>query len=251
MSSAYISYINASGGQYLHPDFGANMAYGIPFVVVPGTQTKVPVSFDYADESDPGPYPIPANAPVEGGSDAHVLVVDKDNCKLYETWDSSFLNPGWRAGSGAIFDLKSDALRPDGWTSADAAGLPFFPGLVRYEEVRAGAINHALRFTVSRSQKAYVFPARHSASSITSSNAPPLGIRLRLKASFDISGYSGQARVILTALKKYGMILADNGSNWYISGTSNPSFDDNALNQLKNVTGSSFEVISTGAITHQ
>lgn len=252
-SSSYISHIMANGGDFMHPDFGSYAGYGIPYVVVSGSQPKVPMSFDYDDESDPGPYPIPPNAPVENGADStgdrHVIVVDKDNCKLYETWDSHFQSPGWHAGAGAIFDLTSNALRPAGWTSADAAGLPILPGLVRYEEaVTAGEIKHALRFTVARTQRAYVHPARHWASSITDPNAPPMGVRLRLKASFDISGYTGASRVILTALKKYGMILADNGSNWFVSGTSHPSFDDSNLNQLKSVPGTAFEVIETGPI---
>ncbi|NUP07403.1 MAG: hypothetical protein HOW73_15240 [Polyangiaceae bacterium] len=253
-SAAYINYIMANGADYMHPDFGSYAGYGIPYVVVPGTQTKVPMTFDYDEESDPGPYPIPQNAPIENGAnstgDRHILVVDKDNCKLYETWDTHYVGPGWHAGAGAIFDLTSNALRPAGWTSADAAGLPILPGLVRYEEaVTAGEIKHALRFTVAKTQRAYVHPARHWASTITDPNAPPMGLRLRLKASYDISGYTGASRVILTALKKYGMILADNGSNWFVSGTSNPSFDDNNLNQLKNVPGTAFEVVASGPIT--
>lgn len=253
-SDAYINHILANGGQNVHPDFGSNPDYGIPYVVVPEAQPKVPVSFSYADESDPGPYPIPADAPIEGGpnasGDRHVIVVQKGTCTLYETFDSHFVGPGWQAGSGAVFDLKSNALRPDGWTSADAAGLPIFPGLVRYEEaVTAGEIRHALRFTVSKSQKAYIHPATHWASSITDAAAPPMGLRLRLKQSFDTSSYTGPALVVLTALKKYGMFVADNGSNWFISGASHPSFDDDQLGQLKQVPGSAFEVVKvTGQI---
>ena len=215
-SDAIIAYINANGASKVHPDFGSNPEYGIPYVVVNGTQPKVNVSFDYADESDPGPYPIPPDAPIEGGpnadGDRHVLVIDKDACKLYETFDSHFQNPGWTAGSCAVFDLKSNALRPDGWTSADAAGLPIFPGLVRYDEaVTQGVIRHALRFTVSKTRAAYVHPATHLASSNTDPNAPPMGMRVRLKASFDLSPYSGPALVVLTALNKYGMFVADIG----------------------------------------
>jgi hypothetical protein len=238
----------------LHPDFGANYnggPFGIPYVVVAGTQPLVNVSFDYADESDPGPYPIPPNAPVEPGSDAHVLVVDRDHWKLYEMWNSSKLADGtWHAGSGAVFDLSSDALRPAGWTSADAAGLPIVPGLVRYDEVVAGTIAHALRFTVSHTRRAYVSPARHWASTDTSSLRPPMGMRVRLKASVDISGYPASAQVILRALKKYGMMVADNGSNWYLSGTADARWNDTDMNTLKNIKGSDFEVVRmTGVVT--
>ena len=223
-SAALIASIGA--GTNLHPDFGADIgggvAFGIPYVVVAGSQKKVPVSFDYAAESDPGPYPIPADAPIEGGpnagGDRHVLVVDRDNHKLYELYDAHPLAGGaWHAGSGAVFDLNANTLRPAGWTSADAAGLPILPGLVRYDEVAAGHIDHALRFTVSKTRHGYVAPATHFASSNTSTSLPPMGMRVRLKASFDISGYPQQAKVILQALKTYGMIVADNGSNWFIS----------------------------------
>ena len=238
----------------LHPDFGANFnggPFGIPYVVVSGTQPLVNVSFDFADESDPGPYPIPPNAPVEPGGDAHVLVVDRDHWKLYEMWNSSKQADGsWHAGSGAVFDLSSDALRPAGWTSADAAGLPIVPGLVRYDEVVAGTIAHALRFTVSRTRRAYVSPARHWASTDTSSLRPPMGMRVRLKSSVDISGYPASAQVILRALKKYGMMVADNGSNWFLSGTADARWNDTEMNTLKNIKGSDFEVVRmTGVVT--
>ncbi len=252
-SSAYINHILGNGGDKLHPDFGSNPNYGIPYVVVDSSQPKVDVTFSVPSESDPGPYPIPPDAPIEGGKastgDRHVLVLDKDACKLYEMFDSKFVGPGWTAYSGAVFDLGSNALRPDGWTSADAAGLPILPGLVRYEEaVTAGEIRHALRFTVSVTQKAYIHPATHWASNNTDAAAPPMGLRLRLKAAFDLSPYSGPARVVLEALKKYGMIVADNGSNWFISGASHPSFDDDQLGQLKQVPGSEFEVVKTSKI---
>lgn len=238
---------------HLHPDFGSNPTYGIPYVIVSGNTTKVPVSFDYADESDPGPYPIPANPPIEGGTNAtgdrHILVIDRDNWLLYETWSTYPSGSGWHAGSGAIFNLTTGALRPDGWTSADAAGLPIFPGLVRLEEVKNGVINHAIRFTVSRSRKAYVYPARHYASSNTSASLPPMGMRVRLKASVDISGYPHDARVILQAMKTYGMIVADNGSNWYFSGATDSHWDDNQLNTIKQLTGNDFEVVKMGTIT--
>jgi hypothetical protein len=236
----------------LHPDFGTEPTYGIPYVVVPGSTARVPVSFDYADESDPGPYPIPANAPIEGGAastgDRHVLVIDRDNRTLYELFDPHPGASGWTAGSGAIFDLQSNALRPAGWTSADAAGLPIFPGLVRYDEVADGEIRHAIRFTVRRSRRAYVAPARHWASSSTNDSLPPMGMRVRLKAGFDMSGYPPQARVILQAFKTYGMIVADNGSDWFFSGTSSPSWDDNQLNTLKQLKGRDFEVVQMGPL---
>jgi len=238
----------------LHPDFGADWnggPFGIPYVVVSGRQKKVPVSFDYADESDRGPYPIPAKAPVEPGSDRHVLVLDRDSWTLYELWNARRVDGGarWRAGSGAVFDLSANRLRPAGWTSADAAGLPILPGLVRYDEVAAGEIRHALRFTVSETRRAYVTPARHAASDATDPNLPPMGMRVRLKASYDISSYPRSARVVLTALKRYGMIVADNGSDWYLSGTADARWNDDAMNTLKRVPGSAFEVVRMGRVT--
>jgi hypothetical protein len=251
-SDRYIASIGASG--HLHPDFGSPADYGIPYTVVGPDQPKVPINFTaYGDESDPGPYPVPPDAPVESAGaagDRHVLVVQNGTCKLYEMFDAAKTASGWDAGSGAVFDLRSNALRPDGWTSADAAGLPIFPLLARYDEVAAGSINHALRFTVARTQRGYIHPATHYASSSTDSSLPPMGLRLRLKASFDTSGYSGPALVILQALKRYGMIVADNGSNWFITGTSDPRWNDSQLDQLKNVPGSAFEVVQTGAIQH-
>lgn len=251
-SANYIANI-LEGRETLHPDFGGNGEYGIPYVTVGGEQPKVPVEADYDDESDlPAEgYPIPPDAPVEGGGDKHVIVIDTDNCILYETWNSTYTGPGWSVGSAAIFNLLSNTLRPDGWTSADAAGLPVFPGLVRYDEAEAGAINHALRFTVSKTQQAYIHPATHFASSSTDPNRPPMGLRLRLKADFDTSGYTGHARVILETLKKYGMILADNGSDWYITGAADPRWDDEDLGQLKSVPGSAFEVVETGPLLYE
>jgi hypothetical protein len=251
-SAAIITNIGSTTS--FHPDFGANFnggPFGIPYVVVSGTQAGVNVTFDFADESDPGPYPIPPNPPIEPGGDAHVLVVDKDHWKLYELYAAQPLADGsWHAGSGAIFDLSSNALRPAGWTSADAAGLPILPGLVRFDEVTAGNISHALRFTVSRTREAYISPARHWASSDTSSLRPPMGMRVRLKAGVDISGYPASAQVILRALKKYGMIVADNGSNWYISGTADARWNDTEINTLKALKGSDFEVVRmTGVVT--
>ncbi|MCL4396607.1 MAG: hypothetical protein M1482_17685 [Chloroflexi bacterium] len=248
-SANYIASIGAS--THLHADFGADPTYGIPYTVVPGTQPFVPITFTaYGSESDPGPYPVPPDAPVEAGSDRHVLTLDSGNCTLYEMYNASkdAGGPGWFADSGAVFDLSSNALRPDGWTSADAAGLPILPGLVRYDEVAAAAIIHALRFTVAQTQKAYVHPATHYASSSTNANLPPMGMRVRLRASYDISGFTGEARVVLNALKKYGMMVADNGSNWYISGSTDTRWNDDDLNQLKTVPGSAFEVVRLGTL---
>lgn len=238
----------------LHPDFGTvwnGAPNGIPYIVVAGNQTPVPINFTaFGSQSDPGPYPVPANAPIEGGpnatGDRHVIVIDRDNWKLYELYRAFPINNGasWNADSGAIFDLNSNALRPAGWTSADAAGLPIFPGLVRYDEVfEQQEIKHALRFTAQITRRAYVHPARHWASTNTSVDRPPMGMRVRLKASVNISGYSPYVQVILRALKKYGMILADNGSNWFISGAPDPRWNDDDLSTLKGIKGSDFEVI--------
>jgi hypothetical protein len=254
-SATYIA--NMAPTTHLHPDWGdwSTNHYGIPWQTVPGSQAMVPMTFQYADESDPGPYPFPANALVEGGAnsggDMHVLVIDSGNCKLYETWSSTYSNPGWSCGSGAIFDLTSNALRTDGWTSADAAGLPVMPGLVKVSEVNAGAINHAIRFTVASSYNGYIHPATHAAGS-SNSSLPPMGLRLRLKASFDTSPFSGATLVILTAMKQYGIILADNGSNWYISGDSDDGWT-NLMGQISTdfgkVHGSDFEVVDTGPVS--
>ena len=253
-SANYLSGVASLGGnQKLHADFGSNPTYGIPYIVVPSTQAAVPITFTaYGDESDPGPYPVPFNAPIEGGAssngDRHVLVVQQGSCKLYEMYRAFQSGAGWNADSGAVFTLSSNALRPEGWTSADAAGLPILPGLVRYDEVKSGQINHALRFTVATTQRAYIHPAVHWASSSTATNMLPMGARLRLKASFDTSPYTGDTRVILEALKKYGMMVADNGSNWFISGATDSRWNDTDLDQLKNIPGSAFEVVSTGSI---
>ncbi len=241
-SATLIGSIGASKG--LHPDFGSFAGYGIPFNVVSGIP-GVTVAFDYADESDPGPYPIPDGPAMEAGSDHHILILDSATCRLYETWDSRLVNGAWAAGSGAIWDLRSNALRPDGWTSADAAGLPILPGLVRYSEVAAGAINHAIRFTAPTTQRAYIYPARHFASSLTSAALPPMGLRVRLKASYNVSTLPAQARVIAVAMQTYGMLLADNGSSWFFQGASDPRFDDNQLNALKAIPGSAFEAVDT------
>jgi len=246
-SAAYIARID-SFRQFLHPDFGSDPSYGIPYVVVPGSQPFVPITFNaYGSESDPGPYPVPLNAPVEAGSDHHVLVADTGNCHLYEMFNAQQQGSGWSCDSGAVFNLNSNALRPDTWTSADAAGLPILPGLVRYDEVAAGVINHALRFTVDETQNGFIHPATHQAG-VSNASDPPMGLRLRLKASFDLSPFHGESLVILTALKKYGMLVADNGSSWFISGATDSRWDDNDLNQMKTVPGSAFEVVQTGPI---
>jgi hypothetical protein len=244
-------------GTGLHPDFGTvyqGAPIGIPYIVVAGTQPTVPIVFNqFGPQSDPGPYPVPPTAPIEGApgatsGDRHVLVIDRDNWKLYEMYAAASVSNGvsWTAGSGAIYNLNSNAVRPAGWTSADAAGLPIFPGLVRYDEVvEQHEIKHAIRFTVQTSRQSYVYPARHQAGSTTSVNAPPMGMRVRLKASVNISTYPANVQVILRAMKKYGMIVADNGSNWYVGGAPDPRWSDDELSHLSGVKGSDFEVVQT------
>ena len=254
-SANFINSIGITG--HVHADFGAGLwaggPIGIPYIVVPGSQPKVPISFTYASESDRGPYPIPANAPIEGGpqssGDRHVIVVDSGTCNLYEMYAGyPQQNGSWKAGSGAVWNLNSNTLRPSTWTSADAAGLPILPGLARYDEVASGVITHALRVTVSSSQSAFLWPARHSAASSTNPNLPPMGLRLRLKASFTISSFSPQNRVILTALKRYGMIVADNGSSWYISGAPDNRWNNGDLHALGSIAGSDFEVVDESSL---
>src|SRR5438270_3771914 len=255
-SANYINFICST--VTLHPEFGAgtfhNQTIGIPYQVVAGTQAKVKVTLNaYADESDPGPEPIPANALIEGypkpgNGDRHVLVLEKDGCWLYELYNAAVKSGKWSADSSAIWDMTINEQRPYTWTSADAAGLPVFVGLARYDEVAAGAIHHALRFTLPSSQKAFVLPATHWASTITDPNAPPMGMRLRLKSSFDISGYPADDQVLLTAMKKYGLIFADNGSAIFISGAPDDRWNNTNLNLLKQITASSFEVVQTGTI---
>jgi hypothetical protein len=240
----------------LHADFGSGLwdggPIGIPVTVVGAGQKKSRVSFDYADESDKGPYPIPKNVAIEGGrqsaGDRHAIIVDRSTCKLYELYALYPQGSGWKAGSGAIWNLSSNRLRPSGWTSADAAGLPILPGLARYDEFKRGAIDHALRFTVSRTRKGFVYPARHYASDLTDPSLPPMGLRVRLKASFDTRPYPPQARAVLEALKRYGMIVADNGSDWYISGAPDPRWSNDQLHTLGRVTGSNFEVVDTSSL---
>jgi hypothetical protein len=234
----------------LHMDLGSYAGYGIPYQVVSASTHRSTVTFDYDDESDHVGYPIPANPRIEGGSDRHILMVDKDACRLYELFNARKSGGKWYAGSGATWDLRSNALRPAGWTSADAAGLPILPGLVRYDEVAAGAIHHALRFTTNRTRKAYIYPARHHAGVSTSTSLPPMGLRVRLKATYDTSRFSPQARAIADALKRYGMILADNGSPWYVSGTSDPRFDDDVLHELDVIKGRDLEVVNTTGLVN-
>jgi hypothetical protein len=250
-SQAIVRSIGA--GLNVHADFGSGLwdggPIGIPVTVVGGSEPKSSVDFLYDDESDWGPYPIPPDVEIEGGPDAdgdrHAIVVDRDSCTLYELFD---LHPAWSAGSGAIWRMRSNGLRPAGWTSADAAGLPILPGLARYDEVARGRIDHALRFTVRRSRRAYVYPARHFASSLTDRRLPPMGLRLRLRANFPVARYPYQARVVLRALQRYGMIVADNGSSWYVSGVPDPRWDNDQLHTLHRVRGSDFRVVDTSRL---
>ena len=251
-SNAIIASIGLN--DHVHADFGSGTwngsPIGIPVTVVSSSTPRSAVTFQYASESDPGPYPIPPDVRIEGGSDRHAILVDRDACVLYELFALERTSGGgWRAGSGAIWRLDSNELRPEGWTSADAAGLPILPGLARWGEVSQGRIDHALRFTVSQSRRAYVWPARHFASSLTDPSLPPMGLRVRLKASYDISGFPPQSRVVLQALKEYGMLVADNGSDWYISGAPNPGWSNDDLHSLHQVPGSAFEVVDTSWLT--
>ncbi len=258
-STAYVNTIGAN--RTLHPDFGSGLwndgPIGIPFITVRNSQANVAVTFDYADESDPGPYPVPTDAPIEGGpnssGDRHVLLLEQDNCRLYELYSAYPQSDGsWSAGSGAIFDLKSHALRPDGWTSADAAGLPILPGLVRYDEVASGEIRHAIRFTAPQTRRSYVWPARHYASSQTAPNYPPMGQRFRLRADYPLNTFSPQVQVILRAMQKYGIILADNGSAWYISGAPDERWNNDLLRELGRVRGGDFEAVDvTGLLLNR
>jgi hypothetical protein len=248
-SASMVTTIGASTG--FHADFGAGMwdggPIGIPFITVAGTQTRYPATFLYADESDPGPYAVPLNAPIEGGSgstgDRHAIAIDTGHCVLYELYNAFPQTSSWSADAGAIFDLTSNALRPSGWTSTDAAGLPLMPGLVTYDEVLTGEIKHAIRFTAPRSRHAFVWPARHYASSLTGTQYPRMGERFRLKAGVDISSYPADVQVILRAMKRYGIIMADNGSAWYISGKPDPRWNDSNLHTLGQLLGSNFEAV--------
>jgi hypothetical protein len=255
-SAALIAQIGSSNP--VHPDFGTvynGAPNGIPYAVVSNRTKRVPVSFQYASESDGHRYPLPRNVPIEGGrrsdGDRHVIVVNTDTCTDYELFAAYPLSGGarWKAGSGAIFNLRSDKLRPAGWTSADAAGLPILAGLAIYREAASGAIRHALRFTAPCTSRRYVYPARHEAGSCGAS-APPMGLRVRLKASVNIAGLPRQARIVAQTLKTYGMILADNGSPWFISGAPSPHWNDDALHQLDRLTGRDFQVVDTSSLPH-
>jgi hypothetical protein len=258
-SAAYIRYIDSHGGNRLHPDFGSPRAYGFPYAVVGAGQRRLAVHYTaYGEESDRGPFPIPGGAPVEGGGhsdgDRHVLVVDRSSCRLFELYRAFFRphpRPHWNADSGTAWDLGSAARRPDGWTSADAAGLPIFPGLVRYDEVAAGRLDHAIRVTFASTRDAWVHPATHCAGDTADPAAPPLGLRLRLRAGYGLGRFSGAARTIAVAMRRYGLIVADNGSNWFISGTSDRRWDDSNLDQLKRIPGSAFEVVRSAARIHR
>jgi len=235
----------------LHPDFGTvwnGRPNGIPYTIANKKTKRYRVRFEYASESDKKPYPIPAKVKIEAGSDRHALIVDRNSCRLYELYALRKKASDWSAGSGAIWNLRSNKLRPAGWTSADAAGLPILPGLARYDEVARGRISHALRFTVENTRRAYIYPARHFASDKTDTNLPPMGLRVRLRADFDTSGFPRQVRIILTALKRYGMIVADNGSNWYISGAPDRRWNDDALHTIGAVRGADFEVVDTSQL---
>lgn len=253
-SSAWIA---NSGGptRLIHPDFGdsgTSIPYGIPFVVTNSSHPKVSITFGYADESDPGPYPFGPDTPIEGGAgsggDQHAIMLDSSTCTLYELYNANYTAQGSTAGSGAIWNLRSDALRPSGWTSADAAGLPILPGLLRQDEVSAGHVGHAIRMTVQTTDKSFIWPARHQAGSITDSNYPPMGARFRLKASVDISRFSRNSQVVLTAMKHYGLIVADNGSNWYFQGAAQPGWDNTMLDELKSIPAGDFEAVNTSSL---
>ena len=254
-SAKVIAYIDSHGGDAIHPDFGSPRAYGFPYAVVGTGAEPLPIHYTaYGAESSRGPFPVPTGAPVEGGAhadgDRHVIVVDRSTCKLFELYRAFYKakpKPHWDADSGVEWDLRSAARRRDGWTSADAAGLPIFPGLVRYEEAAAGHVDHAIRVTMESTRRAWIHPASHCAGDTDDGAAPPLGLRLRLKAGYPLAGMSTAARAIAVAMKEYGLIVADNGSNWYISGTSDRRWDDEELDALKRIPGRAFEVVRSAA----
>ena len=257
-SAATIAYIDAHGGDFLHPDFGSPRAYGFPYAIVGAHQRRLPIHYTaYGEESDPGPFPVPLDAPVEGGNrsggDRHVLVVDRSRCELYELYRGFARrggSPHWNADSGAAWDLRSAARRPDSWTSADAAGLPIFPGLVHYDEVAAGQVDHAIRVTFDSTRNAWVHPASHCAGDTSDRRAPAMGTRLRLKPDYALGGFHGAARTIAVALKRFGLIVADNGSNWFFGGASDRRWDDANLDQLKRIPGRAFQVVRSRAHAH-
>jgi hypothetical protein len=255
-SAAWLSAMGASTRK-LHPDFGPSdgaqaVPYGIPITVAKAGHARVPVTFQYADESDKLLYPLGSDTLIEGGAnsggDQHAIVVTADTCELFETWDTSDTSSGWTAGSGAHWSLSSDALRPNTWTSADAAGLPILPGLLRYDEVQSGHVDHAIRFTTNVTDDSYLWPARHAASSSHNANLPPMGARFRLKASFSLAGYSAQAQTVLRAMQTYGLVLADNGSPWYFQGTADNAWPDALIEELKTIPASAFEAVDTSSL---
>jgi hypothetical protein len=249
LSAQYIANIQRHGDPNLHADFGSNPEYGIPYVVVPPTQPRVPIRYDeYGDESDPGPFPIPLDAPIEAGRDHHILALQTGTCRLFELYHARREGNGFVAGSGATFDLRSNRTRPEEWTSCDQAGLPILPGLVRYDEVTRGAIRHALRVTFEHTQGAWIPPATHPGGDDDDRTAPPMGLRLRLRADYNIRRVRGHARVVLEAMRRYGLIVADTGSNWFITGTTDRRWNDEDLDQLKEIPGTAFEVVQSGPL---
>ena len=254
-SKAWLRHMSPNSN--LHPDFGPSygeqpVPYGIPITVVGGGHNKVRVRFQYASESDKVRYPLGKDSRIEGGwkahGDRHVIIVDKSSCMLYETWNTRLRSGHWHAGSGAVWNLRSNLLRPDGWTSADAAGLPILPGLLRWSEVKAGRVDHAIRFTTDVTDRRYIWPARHQAGSVNNRNYPPMGARFRMKASYDISGYSPRAKTVLRAMKKYGLVLADNGSPWYFQGDASAKWPGNLLDQLKRIPARAFVAVDTSPL---
>ena len=256
-SSTWLAHMNT--GRRLHPDFGPSYGdgpnYGIPVTVVTKKHRKVRVRFDYRSESDRVRYPLGDDTKIEGGrnsgGDMHAIVVDKTTCRLYETWNTRKVRGKWRAGSGAVWSLKSNKLRPEGWTSADAAGLPILPGLLRWPEVKTGRVDHAIRFTMSRTASRHLWPARHDAGSTTSRAYPPMGARFRLAADFDTSGYATYTRTVLDAMKRYGLVLADNGSDWYFQGARSGRWPDRLISELKTIPASAFEAVDTAKLPHR
>lgn len=248
-SADYLAAMNA-GSRFLQADFGSDPAYGIPYVLVGAGQRRIPMTFLYATQSEPGPYPFPSDIPLQTGTDRHAVALDRDACLLYETFDTHRDSDGFHCGSGAIFDLRSNNLRPDGWTSATASGLPLFPGLARYEEVQSGEIHHALAFTAEATSAAFVHPATHQTGNSPAPYAPPMGLRVRLKGSYDLSRFTGASRVLLAALRKHGMLLTDIGTDWFFSGSTDARWDDRDLEQLKTVPAAAFEVVQLGPLLH-
>ena len=249
-SAAWLASMGGSSRR-LHPDFGPSgesMPYGIPYIVVPSSHQKVSIDFEYADESDAGPYPFGTDTPIEGDSDRHAIMIDKGTCTLYELYAAEYAPGASTAGSGAIWELGSNKLRPAGWTSADAAGLPIFAGLVRLDEVKAGVVDHAIRITASQTDRSYVWPARHQAGAAHNANLPPMGARFRLKKSFSTAGFRSDTRVILTAMKRYGVIVADNGSNWYFTGTAENGWNTDMLDELKTIPAGAFEAVDASSL---